>query len=100
MTQAAIRAFGLFQESARAHVRLLPDPDNRRPSDGRLLVALAKYETLVREVSTRTEEAQERYVETGERLQALRAKTRVRDHLFSLGSQATRRSGIAKAGIR
>jgi len=85
--EAAIRAFGLFQESARAHVRLLPDPDNRRPSDGRLLVALAKYETLVREISTRTEEAQERYVETGERLQALRAKTRVRDHLFSLGSQ-------------
>ena len=86
--EAAIKAFGLFQESARAHVRLLPDPDNRRPSDGRLLVALAKYETLVREVSTRTEEAQERYVETGERLQALRAKTRVRDHLLSLGSQA------------
>ena len=86
--EAAIRAFGLFQESARAHVRLLPDPDNRRPSDGRLLVALAKYETLVREVSTRTEEAQGRYVLTGERLQALRAKTRVRDHLFSLGSQA------------
>ena len=86
--EAAIKAFGLFQESARAHVRLLPDPDNRRPSDGRLLVALAKYETLVREVSTRTEEAQGRYVETGEGLQALRAKTRMRDHLFSLGSQA------------
>jgi superfamily II DNA or RNA helicase len=86
--EAAIRAFGLFQESARAHVRLLPDPDNRRPSDGRLLVALAKYETLVREISTRTDEAQVRYLDTGERLQALRAKTRVRDHLFSLGSQA------------
>ena len=83
----AIEAFGKFQESARAHVRLLPDPDNRRPSDGRLLVALAKYETLVREVSTRTEEAQARYLDTGEQLQALRAKTRVRDHLFSLGSQ-------------
>jgi len=86
--EAAISAYRKFYESARAHVRLLPDPDNRRPSDGRLLVALAKYETLVREVSTRTEEAQIRYVETGERLQALRAKTRVRDHLFSLGSQA------------
>jgi len=86
--EAAIRAYGLFQESARAHVRLLPDPDNRRPSDGRLLVALAKYETLVREVSTRTEEAQARYLDTGEQLQALRAKTRVRDHLFSLGAQA------------
>ena len=86
--EAAIRAFGLFQESARAHVRLLPDPDNRRPSDGRLLVALAKYETLVREVSTRTEEAQVRYLNTGGQLQALRAKTRVRDHLFSLGSQS------------
>jgi SNF2 family DNA or RNA helicase len=85
---AAIAAYEKFYESARAHVRLLPDPDNRRPSDGRLLVALAKYETLVREVSTRTEEAQIRYVETGEKLQALRAKTRVRDHLFSLGSQA------------
>jgi SNF2 family DNA or RNA helicase len=85
---AAISAYEKFYESARAHVRLLPDPDNRRPSDGRLLVALAKYETLVREVSTRTEEAQIRYVETGEKLQALRAKTRVRDHLFSLGSQA------------
>ena len=91
--EAAIRAFGLFQESARAHVRLLPDPDNRRPSDGRLLVALAKYEMLVREVSTRTEEAQIRYVDTGERLQALRAKTRLRDHLFSLGSQ----EGLARA---
>lgn len=85
--EAAIRAFGLFQESARAHVRLLPDPDNRRPSDGRLLVALAKYETLVREVSTRTEAAQVRYVDTGQRLQALCAKTRLRDHLFSMGSQ-------------
>ncbi len=86
--EAAIRAFGIFQESARAHVRLLPDPDNRRPSDGRLLVALAKYETLVREISTRTEEAQVRYLDTGEELQALRAKTRLSDHLFSLGSQA------------
>jgi len=86
--EAAIAAYEKFYESARAHVRLLPDPDNRRPSDGRLLVALAKYETLVREVSTRTEQAQIRYVETGEKLQALRAKTRVRDHLFSLGSQA------------
>ena len=84
---AAVKAFAQFQASARAHVRLLPDPDNRRPSDGRLLVALAKYETLVREISTRTDEAQVRYLETGERLQALRAKTRLRDHLFSLGSQ-------------
>jgi SNF2 family DNA or RNA helicase len=85
--EGAIAAFALFQEAARAHVRLLPDPDNRRPSDGRLLVALAKYETLVREVSTRTEEAQARYVEAGERLQVARAKTRLRDHLFSLGAQ-------------
>ena len=83
----AIEAFAKFQESARANVRLLPDPDNRRPSDGRLLVALAKYETLVREVSARTEEAQARYVDTGERLQALRAQTRLRDHLFSMGAQ-------------
>ena len=95
----AIEAFGKFQESARAHVRLLPDPDNRRPSDGRLLVALAKYETLVREVSTRTEEAQERYVETGERLQALRAKTRVRDHLLSLGSQADLARSTSQLGV-
>jgi superfamily II DNA or RNA helicase len=84
---AAITAYEKFQESARAHVRLLPDPDNRRPSDGRLLVALAKYETLVREISTRTGEAQVRFLDTGERLQALRAKTRLRDHLFSVGSQ-------------
>ena len=97
--EAAIRAFGLFQESARAHVRLLPDPDNRRPSDGRLLVALAKYETLVREVSTRTEEAQGRYAETGERLQALRAKTRVRDYLFSLGSQADLARSTSQLGV-
>jgi SNF2 family DNA or RNA helicase len=83
----AIDAFGKFQEAARANVRLLPDPDNRRPSDGRLLVALAKYETLVREVSSRTEEAQARYVDSGERLQALRAKTRLRDSLLSLKAQ-------------
>ena len=85
--EAAITAFVKFQEAARANVRLLPDPDNRRPSDGRLLVALAKYETLVREVSTRTEEAQARYVDSGERLQALRAKTRLRDSLLSLKAQ-------------
>ena len=97
--ESAIRAFGLFHESARAHVRLLPDPDNRRPSDGRLLVALAKYETLVREVSTRTEEAQSRYLDTGERLQALRAKTRVRDHLFSLGSQADLARATAQLAV-
>ena len=83
----AIEAFGKFQESARAHVRLLPDPDHPRPSDARLLVALAKYQTLVREVSTRTEEAQARYLDTGEQLQALRAKTRLRDHLLSLSAQ-------------
>lgn len=85
--EAAIAAYEKFYESARAHVRLLPDPDNRRPSDGRLLVALAKYETLVREVLTRTEEAQARYVDSGERLQALRAKTRLRDSLLSLKAQ-------------
>jgi SNF2 family DNA or RNA helicase len=97
--ESAIRAFGLFQESARAHVRLLPDPDNRRPSDGRLLVALAKYETLVREVSTRTEEAQARYLDTSEQLQAMRAKTRVRDHLFSLGSQADLARATAQLAV-
>ena len=85
--EAAITAFVKFQEAAHSNVRLLPDPDNRRPSDGRLLVALAKYETLVREVSTRTEEAQARYVDSGERLQALRAKTRLRDSLLSLKAQ-------------
>ena len=85
--EAAITAFVKFQEAARANVRLLPDPDNRRPSDGRLLVALAKYETLVREVSIRTEEAQARYVDSGGRLQALRAKTRLRDSLLSLKAQ-------------
>ena len=85
--EAAIAAFRKFEESARAHVRLLPDPDHPRLSDARLLVALAKYQTLVREVSTRAEEAQIRYVDMGERLQALRAKTRVRDHLLSLSAQ-------------
>ncbi|NBN95744.1 MAG: hypothetical protein EBV31_09080, partial [Verrucomicrobia bacterium] len=83
----AIEAFGKFQESARAHVRLLPDPDHPRPSDARLLVALAKYQTLVREVSTRTDAAHVRYVDTGEQLQALQAKTRLRDHLLSLSAQ-------------
>ena len=85
--EAAIVAFVKFQETALAHVRLLPDPDNRRPSDVGLLVALTKYETLVRELSTRTDEAQIRYVDTGERLQALRVKTRLRDHLLSLSAQ-------------
>jgi len=84
----AIDAFLKFQEAARANVRLLPDPESRRPSDGRLLVSLAKYETLVREISNRVDEAQVKYVEAGERLQALRGKTRVRDHLFSLTAQA------------
>ena len=83
----AVEAFNRFQETARAHVRLLPDPDHRSLSGGRLLVALAKYETLLREVSTRTEQAQIRYIEMVERLRALRARTRLRDHLLSMGAQ-------------
>ena len=100
--EAAVTAYVKFQESARAHVRLLPDPDHPRPSDARLLVALAKYQTLVREVSTRTEEAQLRYVETRERLQDLRAKTRLRNHLFSLSAQEelARQTGRLSAEFR
>ena len=85
--KAAMMAYAKFQESARAHVRLLPDPDHPRPSDTRLLVALVKYQTLVRDVLTRTDAAQVRYLGTGDRLRALRGKTHLRDHLFSLSAQ-------------
>ena len=84
---SAMTAYAKFQDSARSHVRLLPDPDHPRPSDARLLVALVRYQALVPDFATRTDAARVRYLETSGRLQALRTKTRLRDHLFSLSAQ-------------
>ncbi len=81
--ESAMKALGLFQESARAHARLLPDPDNRRVADNRLLLALARYEALVREIPPRAQEVDIRFKDANERLAALRAKTKVSQQLFS-----------------
>jgi len=81
--EAALKAYGLFQESARAHARLLPDPDHRRAADDRLLLALARYERLVRELPSRTQEAETLFNDANGQLAALRAQTRLRQHLFS-----------------
>ena len=86
--QAAVQAVATFHESARARVRLLPDPDARRAADTRLLVALARYEKLLRDLGTRPEEARIRLTDGVARLGELRARTRVRDHVFSMARQA------------
>ena len=95
---AAVQAYRTFEASVRARVRVLPDPDRRRPADTRLLVAVVKYETLLRELGTRPQEAQIRFNDAEERLTALRAQTRVRDHVFSFTAQqelARRDAGLA-----
>jgi hypothetical protein len=84
---AALQALATFQESAKGHVRLLPDPDNRRPSDTRLLVALVKVETLVRELGSRPAEARIRFDDTSQRLQQTQARTRLSDQVFSVSAQ-------------
>jgi hypothetical protein len=84
---AALQALATFQESAKGHVRLLPDPDNRRPSDTRLLVALVKVETLVRELGSRPAEARIRFDDTTQRLQHTQARTRLSDQVFSVSAQ-------------
>ena len=84
---SALQALATFQESAKGHVRLLPDPDNRRPSDTRLLVALVKYETVVRDFGTRPAEARIRFDDTTQRLQQTQARTRLSDQVFSVSAQ-------------
>ena len=84
---AAVQAYQAYEASARAHVRLLPDPDQRRPADTRLLVALVKYLTLIPALGTRPEEARIRFHDTDERTLSLSARTRLRDHLFSTAAQ-------------
>ncbi len=84
---SALQALATFQSSAQAHVRLLPDPDHRRPSDARLLVSLVKYETLVREFGTRPAEARIRFEDTTQRLQQTQARTRLSDQLLSVSAQ-------------
>jgi superfamily II DNA or RNA helicase len=84
---AALQALATFQASAQSRVRLLPDPDNRRPSDTRLLVSLVKYETLLRDFGTRPAEARIRFEDTSQRLQQTRARTRLSDQLLSLAAQ-------------
>jgi SNF2 family DNA or RNA helicase len=81
--ESALKAYGLFVESARAHARLLPDPDDRRTADDRLLLALARYETLVRELPPRVQEAELRHQDAEERLVVLRARTKLSEQLFS-----------------
>ena len=86
---AAIQAYTSFQATARGHVRLLPDPDERRTTDTRLLVSLARYEKLLRDYGLRPQEARIRLDDAKGRLRNLQASTRLRDHLFSLASQET-----------
>jgi superfamily II DNA or RNA helicase len=99
---AALQAYRTFEASAKARVRLLPDPDNRRPADTRLLVALVKYETLLRDLGTRPQEAQIRFDDADERLRVFRAQTKVRDHLFSVSAQQelARRDGNLASELR
>ena len=80
---SAMTAYAAFQDSVRARVRVLPDPDRRRVADDRLLQALVRYETLIRELPPRVQEAEIRFTDANERLIALRAKTKLSEQIFS-----------------
>ncbi len=85
---SALQALAAFESAARGHVRLLPDPDNRRPSDTRLLVSLVRYETLVRDFGSRPAEARIRFNDANQRLQLTQSGTRLSDQVLSFSAQS------------
>jgi superfamily II DNA or RNA helicase len=57
---AAVAATQSFLDEARSSARVMPDPDERRPGDTALLVAVARYEMLLREFPARADALERR----------------------------------------
>lgn len=81
--EEAIAARDRYKAEAKSEVRVLPDPDNPRPSDGALLVAVARYDALVRNLPERIKAADAKLTSAMQALERLRAETRLLGLLFS-----------------
>ena len=82
-SEAAINALKSFTAYTEKTVRLLPDADNRLPSDTRLLVGLARYELLARELPLRTVDLQTQAAELKASLREWQKNTDVASAFFS-----------------
>lgn len=85
---AAISAVQAFLDHARAEVRVMPDPDARRPGDAALLLAVVRYETLLREIPARAEVVAKRQAGLSAAVRLFRDGTVPAEHLFSAAKRA------------
>ena len=84
----AVSAVQAFLDHARAAVRVMPDPDERRPGDADLLVAVVRYETLLREFPPRSEALEARRQALRREVALFRDGTVPADHFFSAAKRA------------
>jgi len=84
----AVSAVQAFLDHARAAVRVMPDPDERRPGDAALLVAVVRYETLLREFPPRAEALEARRQALRREVALFRDGTVPADHFFSAAKRA------------
>lgn len=84
----AVSAVQAFLDHARAAVRVMPDPDERRPGDADLLVAVVRYETLLRELPPRAEALEARRQALRREVALFRDGTVPADHFFSAAKRA------------
>ena len=84
----AVSAVQAFLDHARAAVRVMPDPDERRSGDGALLVAVVRYETLLREFPPRAEALEARRQALRREVALFRDGTVPADHFFSAAKRA------------
>ena len=84
----AVSAVQAFLDHARAAVRVMPDPDERRPGDAALLVAVVRYETLLREFPPRAEALEARRQALRREVALFRDGTVPADHFFSAAKRS------------
>jgi hypothetical protein len=93
---SALSAAQAFLEQARADVRLMPDPDDRRAGDAALLLAIVRYETLLRELPPRVEPLAKRQQALTAAVRVFREGTVPAEHLFSAAKRAARAAEEAR----
>lgn len=85
---AAVSATQAFLDDARSAVRVMPDPDERRPGDAALLLAVARYEILLREFPARAEGVERRRQSLRREVALFRDGTVPGEHFFSAAKRA------------
>ena len=85
---AAVSATQAFLDDARTAVRVMPDPDERRPGDAALLLAVARYEILLREFPVRAEGVERRRQALRREVALFRDGTVPGEHFFSAAKRA------------